>query len=1611
MATKQKKETVVVSQSNLEEFKKLIRKATFLTSDEDKLFKLIPDEKWRNIFIKNFDANFEYAHRVLLNKFKDIERIDTVAVDKEKFKIKNIEKATNMFIDSLEKGEKILFITDFDNDGSLAQAIINEYLEIDSDAQQNCVVEYAQSVGGNSNRGLTLEHVELISSTQGLNENDSFLVVTADNGINSRQEQKRIQERFPNVKIIITDHHNPDPEMVIEENDKTIIFNPHYKPTEFFKKYNISGASTTGVLLKSILNKRLKAEDLSNFERNFEKINTLFKVSNMLDYVETHPADKPEKDYVITKFLQLQPLMNINNSISKIITGHISEVAIEALRSKIPKLDVDALIEEADNIQVQNDVAKVLLHIYKENKDKTELKAESFQEIFLKAITNKELYKDRSNINPNYIEQLRPLIFSLSADYDKNEFLDKLNEEMTMVYESLRSSEKKIAQLIRNGEVITKSKLENSVIAYADPNILSVFNRKFLNKVYNDENPGFSLTLDSINKAKVSGSFRSLYDISDILKNKAKLEKKLSIKIETPGHEKAAGFILTTTKPKTHPITSETIDQVNKFINDSIAKLRLKEVKNPETYILSDFNNINLIDKLNKVIRGNISHFDRITPILKLTKDTIWTDSYTTEQFSMEDLCKNKKYGYITINTDFHGGTMIIPVELIRKIVQNNYQDYLSMGYMDGGVFMADRVVKAEAVINKVDMTGDNYKTKVLQEAFEKDFKDKNVIFLSRDEIQDNPFFKYNDYGNLNFDMFEKMVIGIIDTNKIDVLAVFDVEANGFGNSKIMNIGAMNYNIKKDSGTSMGIADFKQNLYENSRGEEFLLNSDQKGELKTISLNEKDNLSWQDKKRVVFQRFKGVDGEEVYQYYYYEGNLRKLRKKMVLPFEQIKNYIEKPDDGVVIYNRTIEANMSAYLIKDKDFKVPQEMINLTGINQELLEKYGIETAQVDKEMSEFYKGKKVLFGAHNSPYDARVLRANLPKLYETLKENDLYDSALFTKEQKLAYDDVDVVYFNNVSGLSSSILFNSNHNSDYNIVKFLERNQNGYYPDRENNFLLEIEDGNYYLVDKVKHEKIKIEADENELLSKLNFSSMPKNKLKYSVEKLSEQWMVHSVLLCDQDFDIKKVIIDGRYEELKKHEDALKFFQENYHFDMSPVKNLETFSAKYGKFGPVMDNSGNLSSEYSELQEFLAEFLELNKDIQEKFVNSWMYKRVLEIKDPTKLEVTNDLVDLINYQTSIPKKQIRNIFDDAINFKDKYKVDSVMQHELHANGPFRGDIKGDIAFEDKLTLSMLAMRNYNPYDHSINNAVDIFNKAKVDGKVSFELADALSDSIAQDSYSFRQGLRYDREAITPMIKSIQNQEKNLSKDERVVIKYKLDNEVLPAESSVYTIVKSSVQLTREDIEKHKKMLGFIMLNEQYKSSMHNAANQDEKDVIDKIYKANESKCREYKEVLSKSYDYVEFNRKEYNLKQYINKAKEVVFENKIPKRKTAIKLDDVDGHGRNAIAHVLSYLLKEVQENKSLGVSDEAIAQVKDMNMFIHEVNSKTGLEMALEQGHLGFSSDADSIQESNFLNSVNIVRKDPIQRLFKHNRDFRMWNNLIKTVRAEAEYTNKMKI
>lgn len=1642
MSKKEYKATLnTITQTNLDEFKKLVRRAIMIDSTEEHLFNAIPDDNWVAIFDRNFNGNFEYARRVLLNKFKEIEKIDSANTARERKKIANLDRASNMFIEAINKEIPIVFVTDFDNDGSLAQAIINEYREMDIEANKTIIVEYAQTVNGNTSRGFTVDHIDLILEKKNLDPDQEFLIVTADNGINSVEEQKKIMEKFPFAKLIVTDHHNPEPDMVVEENDRSTILNPHYKSTPFFETFNISGAATVGVLLEEVLEKRLTVKERAELTRNYEKLNTLYKVSNLLDYVDAHPADKPEKDFIITKFLRLQPLLNINNSISKFITGEISTDTVAALEKKIPNLDVGLLHEEARNIHNQNHVAKVLLHIYelyKLNKHEQKMgigeplnrSKETFYALFMQELTQIKHYAEDHVINANYIEQLRPLIFSLSAENDNDEFLDVFNDKMIAVYEAIRVSEKRIADELRRGEVITKTRLPNSVIAYADPNILTIFNRKFLNKVYNDENPGFSLTLDSVKPEKVSGSFRSLYNISDILKDKKKLEKSLGVKIETPGHEKAAGFIIRAVDATKKPVTEKTIESINIHINDSIQKLRAKDIKEMKTFLLTDLTSIPLIDRINTAVRGNVSNFERISPVLKLTPTTVWTDSYTTKQYTMRDITENKKYGYISVNINFDRNTVIVPVELVRRVVESNFEDYLSLSYMDGGVFMVDRVQPAEDVRKVIDLRDKSEKTKALIDAYEQDFREGNyVVKMSREQIKDNPFFKYNDYGDLDFNLFESMVIGIIDTNDIEMLSVLDVEANGFGNSKLMNIGFMNYMINQESGFKVSQEDFSKLVFHSSRGESYILKEEELSGLRKISVNTKDALPLEVQKKVLVNHGNLQNQDEEYDYYLPLD--AELNPKKRLSYTKVSNYKEV-EDGSIVINRQIQGEMLAYLVKDKDFLVPQEMVNLTGITQEVLDKYGITTDAVDTDIANYYEGKKVLFGAHNTSYDARVARANLKKTYAILDKNGIYDSALFSREQKLAYDNISVAKFEGLKGIKNNVFFYDNDFSDFNIEIFLLKNENGYYPDRTNRYLLEIENEEYYLVDKELHEKIRIDANQEEMLNALSKVAIPNTSVKYSVEKLSEQMMVHSLLLCDENFNIQLVDLEqSKYADIREYAEDLRFFQENYHFDNSLSQNLfnfvkisgvdlhpfevEAFMPKWTLneatkkpellFKELSEVEAHLPSSIKSKQMamFVYEFMEKNKDIQQKFSDAWMYKQVLSIKDPSYSEINNDLVDLVNYQTAIPKDKIRKIYEDAIRFKKKYGVSHVLQHEMHANGPWRTDAKGDINFEDKLTLLLLANRNYDSYGHSINEAVKTFNEFRVKAQSAFKIADNLSDEIAQDSYSFRQGILYDRddETLTAMLKTIQEKEARLLTDTNArLIKYKLDNDVLPPETCVYGVIKKGIELTREQIEEHKKMIGFIVLNKQISNSSSNNKISGTSKPLEEIVEANKEKMNEYSDKLMEFYSFLEFDKKTYQIKQVISKIKDIVFEGKEPGPRTKLNVEQIDQDGYNTIIAVTNDLM-DTKEALNLGSSNRKV--VKNFLETFFPETYRQGMAVTEVQLAIDGTQEGGFQQPEAFDFGVDIKRQSPVDRLINHHPEFRLINNYIESTKLRV--------
>jgi hypothetical protein len=528
------------------------------------------------------------------------------------------------------------------------------------------------------------------------------------------------------------------------------------------------------------------------------------------------------------------------------------------------------------------------------------------------------------------------------------------------------------------------------------------------------------------------------------------------------------------------------------------------------------------------------------------------------------------------------------------------------------------------------------------------------------------------------------------------------------------------------------------------------------------------------------------------------------------------------------------------------------------------------------------------------------------------------------------------------------------------------------------------------------------------LLRCMKSGPIPNVSVKYSVEKLSEQWMIHSLLLSDEQFDIKHVdLSQDKFVTMKEHSEALSFFQDNYHFDSTPDVNWNNFMMYYGdKYSSDGTRSSITSSlETDIVKDFLTEFLNVNKEIQQKFSDAWMYKKVLEIKDPTRTEVTNDLIDLVYYQTNIPKDKIKTIYDQAIRFKDKHKIDHILQHEGHINGPWEFDNKGDVAFEDKLTFLLLAQRKYNSYSHDTKEAVNLFNTYVVDARKAFDKSDELSPYLANDSYSYRQGILYGREDRTGMIDTIQHKEASLLLNDAVdVVKFKMGEKVIPPNTAVYAVTKEAVSISREQIEADSEMLAFILVNEQLKHALKNTnVSNIARDNMINILSGNDDTCHVYKKDLASRYKYVEFSRKDYQLTQFLEGVEEVLAGGDIKKLKKK-KIGDLDRTGLNIIHKIVVNYVDGVNgypDNNN--INTDSLLEVIDFLSDLRRDCQDSKVENAINSKTISFGNEED-LKEINFLASVEIDRKNPIKNLLEDHPKLRLINKFVHESQLKAK-------
>lgn len=1467
---------MVTSKTN-QDFRKLLRRALFLEDREAQLFEQIPDEVIQGIFRHNFNGNLKMADRILFNRYSEVDSIDRARLENEKQNIHNLARAADKITQCLTSGEEVLFVTDNDNDGSLAQAILIEFLKTIPNRMQSLVhIEYAQPIG--AARGLTVDIINKATEERRWSPDKRFTIVTADNGINNRGEQEKIKNIYPRASLIVTDHHLPDPKKVILEDENTIIFNPKHQPTEYFKSKNISGANTLGVLLSSVIQNVVNEQaigrqmDNGSYKLDPKQIQALANIkeigswANLLDYANSHMADMPTRPYTVEQAIGLRPLLNVSTSMSNLITSSFSDADVDKVLAVAPGLDRTWLNEKLADVATLNVFARKLLgmHARLGGSNHAFSEGEFYEEL------SKELAEPTFNytsINPNYIEQMRPIIFNLSAIDNKDIFSAQILNMMTSAFEDLRRQERELLAGLREVNLLREDRRANSTILYpVDGAVTKLFNRRLLGKSYNQDNNGFILTLSSFGGTEASGSMRSLYNITDILEGKEKIERQLGVDLEFQGHEMAAGFFVRSRTSEV--VTEDKLAKLNIWINDRLTTLKLEDSINQLPNMEVDFASSGLINKINKAIKSNLAGMWGMPSVIRFSPNknnqVFITDPETTLQVNLAEVVKKKKYGYQAIATDFHGGAFVVPVELLRSVVDSKFTKGLRLAYMDDGVFMASQVVDIDSLPKLVDLKGGRQDQEELAEYYEKTYKDSNFLPLTREDFSQLPYFRFNRYGESEFLKLEGLMIQFLDETNRDVLAVVDTEGTGLGKApKCFNIGGTNITIDPASGTRLTSDEFESRYFRSASGKEYLLTQEQKGNL--LSLDAEDDAENIQGNHVVLYKASLEQGLDVTERFVLAGTTNDL--------ELVSNVRDR--EGEVIYNRRITGFAFSYLVNNKDFAITKEFEDLTGIGNWMVEKHGRSADVVDRELTQYYQGLKnvdgdkaqIIFQAHNMPYDKGVISANFQKFHGLVNEHVTSDTAKLARKEKLAYDATPVSSFADIEGLPSKAYFYDSPFSDYSMTTFLARcaqGKGGVFADTTAKILLRYreESETFAVIDRKANMEMELSVTLADLLDAKKQEQLPNNAVKYSVERLSSRAMIRNIILLNKP-ESKKVTLNA---EEKPFRAALEFFQDNYHFDASPEINIENFATSLFKNQDAEELLATVN-----LGDLTGRFLMANRETQSKFHDGWIYEKVLAHYEPDakNKRVPTDIVEQVNYLTDLPSKKIRQVFDDVIAFKRHFDVHHALVHEQHNNVRQRstdGQGLSDTAYESVLPQMLAMMKFYNPYFQSTRYAVRRLIEDNVKGSLfQHMVGDHFNNELARDSYSMTQMLGFKRRGKTSVVRQAQDvaNGKNQPTEEGFAeIKFKLRTDILPPGSAIYGVPRR--HLSQAEIKEIGKVLEFLCVNEQLKTAVRDASNlsHDHAERLLMMAEANNEEAIIKRDRLLEVFESLDFSRRD-----------------------------------------------------------------------------------------------------------------------------------------------------
>lgn len=1077
------------------------------------------------------------------------------------------------------------------------------------------------------------------------------------------------------------------------------------------------------------------------------------------------------------------------------------------------------------------------------------------------------------------------------------------------------------------------------------------------------------------------------------------------------GHTVAAGFFI---KKVTKDVNEKTIIALNNEMSKVVEKIKIRDAKKSNNHVLVNFDGVDLINKINAKLKSNLPNAKAIEPLIKLNKDSFVTDNETTKQVQIGKLVENKRYGYKPVAINFAGDAMILPVEMIKHVANNNYQDYIQLGYMDEGAFIGKGIKTKDSIapekITEI-FVDENYR-RDLENYYKENFKkEKNYsVDISEDILKEIPYFKNNKYADIEYKRFKNMVISILDESNAEILAITDTEGTGLGQApKLINLGVMDLSIDTDGSTTVDIDIFEKNAYKNFKGVEYLINNDQKEMLEEISSSDYDALSFKEKMKVL----KDNDGKV----YKIISNIEKL---------EIEN--KKIENNKVIINRKIKASMAAVMINNSDVKLTQEIITLTGIDNKFVKNVGIKANEADQVWIDRYKGKNVIFQAHNLPYDNGILKANLNETTKMIRNSLVSDSALYSRKMKLAYDKIMIAKVKNVPEIKTMEFYDSEY-SDISFSRFLNDENFKRMPDRTGRYVIKKEIKNneliFLIIDKKENKEFELEGVTVDYIKDgLERDEMNLQSIKYSVQMLSLHEAIRNMLLSkiDLDKDVKKIEIP---ENLKGKEDMMNFFMEEYHFDETLNENVENFitalimlrDEKEIEFLKEKDAKENILN-------FGESFLLENKEIVSKFQEAWIYKKILEEYEPSSKNTSEEIIKQLSYKTDLPEYKIKNVLEDAYEYKKKYNIDHVVVHECHNNIIYNKDGYGDVVLEGVLTIKRLVDTTYNSYTNQtidptscfLNNILETKEKA-----LNAEIGD-----VALDAYSRKQSQSYTRKEKTDKISEMLNPQR---------LRFKLGNNILP-QGSFIEIERAKKYLSKKNIKELEKKIKFIVVNEIVKSSIivdsskTFAISEECADVLLNMIKENEPKIKKYKkEIRELLGGNVIFQRKKDHIKDINHIITKIHEDHKasLSELKKDVMLNEIDLIEIETFNEEYQKMLKKMKINSEseemISVRKDCLDEkvIKDNKMIVKDdfLNIKAidfflaKVETSSIRAENIYDKELEKLKEEEdpkMLSSVGARKNKVIDFIFNEYPEF-MDEYLIKIQKPEKKAVNKIKL